>query len=191
MNVALRRTMTLEDFLVWEAKQPERYEFDGLQPVAMNDGTVAHAVIGTNLVVELSSRLRGKQCRAYGPGLKILVAGRVRYPDAFVACSPVANDATWLTEPVVVFEVLSESTAIVDQTIKNAEYRATPSIQRYVMLSQQSISANVYERAGDQWIGTLVTSLDAMLAMPELGIELPLAALYDGLTSDVLGDVPG
>ncbi len=184
MNVVLRRTMTLEEFLVWEAMQPERYEFDGFQPVAMNGGTVAHAILGANLVFELTGRLRGKSCRAYGAGLKILVAGRVRYPDAFVACSPVANDSTWRTDPVVVFEVLSESTALVDQTTKNAEYRATPSIQRYVMLSQESVSANVYERSGDQWIGTLVTAPDAVLAMPELGIELPLAALYDGLGFD-------
>jgi len=186
MNVALRSTMTLDDFLVWEAQQPERYEFDGFQPVAMNGGTVAHGTIGTNLVVELSLRLRGKQCRAYGPSLKILVAGRVRYPDAFVACSPVVNKATWLTEPVVVFEVLSESTAIVDQTVKNAEYRATASIKRYVMLSQESISAVIYERVGDQWVGSLVTNPTAALAMPELGIELPLAALYDGLEFDTL-----
>ena len=184
MNVALRPTMTLEDFLVWEAKQPEKYEFDGFQPVARNGGTLAHALIGSNLVIELGIRLRGRQCRAYGAGLKILVAGRVRYPDAFVACSPITPDATWLTDPVVVFEILSESTAVVDQTIKNAEYRATPSIQRYVMLSQQSISANIYERAGDRWIGSLVTFPDAMLAMPELGIELPLAALYEGLSFD-------
>jgi Uma2 family endonuclease len=184
MNVALRRTMTRDDFLAWEAAQPERYEFDGLQPIAMNGGTVAHATIATNLIIELGFRLRGKQCRAYGSDLKIIVVGRVRYPDAFVACSPVANDATWLTDPVVVFEVLSESTAIVDQTTKNAEYRATPSIQRYVMLSQESMSANVYERSGGQWSGTLITAPDAVLAMPELGIELPLAALYNGLTFD-------
>jgi len=50
MNVALRRTMTLDDFLIWEAEQPERYEYDGFGPVAMNGGTVAHATIGTNLV---------------------------------------------------------------------------------------------------------------------------------------------
>lgn len=184
MNAAFRRSMTLEEFLAWEAKQPERYEFDGLQPIAMNGGTVAHGVIGTNLAVELGIRLRGTDCRAFGSSLKILVAGRARYPDAFVACSPVVNDATWLTEPVVVFEVLSERTAIVDQTTKNAEYRATPSIQRYVMLSQESVSANVYERSGGQWVGTLVTAPDAALAMPEIGIELPLAALYDGLSFD-------
>ena len=97
--------MTEAEYLAWEERQERPFEFDGFRPVAMNGGTVAHGTIGTNLVFELSLRLRGKQCRAYGPSLKILVAGRVRYPDAFVACSPVANKATWLTEPVVVFEV--------------------------------------------------------------------------------------
>jgi len=184
MNVGLCRTMTLDDFLAWEAEQPEKYEFDGLQPVAMNGGTVAHATIATNLVAELGLRLRGTQGRPYASDLKLLVAGRVRYPDAFVACSPVANDATWRTDPVVVFEILSDSTAVVDQTTKNAEYRATPSIQRYIMLSQESVSAVVYERSDDQWTGTLVTNPAAVLAMPEIGIELPLAALYDGLTFD-------
>ncbi len=59
MNVALRRTMTLEDFLIWEAKQPQRYEFDGFQPVAMNGSTLAHALISSNLVIELGICLRG------------------------------------------------------------------------------------------------------------------------------------
>ncbi len=181
MNVALRRTMTLDDFLIWEANQPERYEYDGFGPVAMNGGTVAHATIAANLIIEVGNRLRGTHCRAYGSGLKILVAGRVRYPDAFVACTPASNNATWRTDPVVVFEILSESTAVIDQTTKNVEYRATPSIRRYVMLSQESISANIYERIGDGWVGTLVADPVAVLAMPEIGIELPLAALYDGL----------
>ena len=58
---------------------------------------------------------------------------------------------------------MSQSTAAVDQTIKNAEYRATQSTQRYVILSQESNSATVYERVGDRWIGTLVTDPDAAL----------------------------
>ena len=187
MNVALRRTMTLDDFLVWEAEQPERYEYDGFGPVAMNGGTAAHDTIRMNLGSELVVRLRGSSCRAHGADLKILVAGRVRYPDAYVTCTPIANGATWTSDPVVVFEITSKSTAAIDQTTKNAEYRATPSIRRYIMLSQESISANVYERIGDGWVGTLVTDPMAVLAMPEIGIELPLAALYDGLEFDMPG----
>ena len=76
---------------------------------------------------------------------------------------------------------MSKSTAAIDHTTKNAEYRATPSIRRYIILSQESISANVYERTGNHWVGTLVADPAAVLAMPEIGIELPLAVLYDGL----------
>ncbi len=187
MNVALHRTMTLDDFLVWEAQQPERYEYNGFGPVAMNGGTAAHDTIRMNLGSELVVRLRGTSCQAHGPDLKILVAGRVRYPDAYVTCTPIENAATWTSDPVVVFEITSKSTAVVDQTTKNAEYRATPSIRRYIMLSQESIFANVYERIGDSWVSTLVTDPAAVLAMPEIGIELPLAALYDRLKFDALG----
>ena len=187
MNVALRRTMTLDDFLAWEAEQPERYEYDGFRPVAMNGGTEAHATIGTNLIVELGNRLRGTDCRAYGPSIKVLVAGRARYPDAFVACTPQPKGAIWRTDPVVVFEIMSRGTAVIDQTTKNDEYRATHSIKRYVILSQDSISANVYERIGNGWVGTLVTDPAAVLALPEIGVELPLAALYDGLNFDTPG----
>ena len=159
----------------------------GFGPVPMNGGTEAHATIGTNLVFELCGRLRGTHCRAYGPSFKILVAGRVRCPDAFVACTPQSNDATWRTDPVVVFESTSKSTAAIDHTTKNAEYHATPSFQRHIILSQESISANVYERTGDHWIGTLVADPAAVLALPEIGVELPLAALYDGLEFDAPG----
>ena len=179
--------MTLDAFLAWEANQPEKYEFDGFGPVATRDVTVAHSILNTNLIAELAGRLRGKPCRARGSILKTLVAGCVRYPDAFVSCTPMSNDATWCADPVVVFEVLLTSTALTDCTTKNAEYRDTPSIRRYVMLSSENIAAVIYERTGDCWIGTLVTDPAAVLAMPEIGIELPLAALYDGLEFNAPG----
>jgi len=192
MNVALRRTMTLDDFLVWEAQQEERYEFDGFQPVAMNGGTVAHAIIGMNLTAELCFRLRGKQCRAYGPSLKALVAGRVRYPDAVVTCTPVPRGTDVVPDPVVVFEVLSASTAATDRIAKNEEYRLTPSITRYVMLEQTSQAATVFARAGDDWVGHVITG-DALLAMPEIGVELPLPELYANINlgpNDAPGNTP-
>ena len=177
MNVALRRPMTVDEFLAWERRQELRYEFDGVRPVAMNGGTVAHSMIATNLVETLRGRLRGKPCRAFRGDLKVIVAGRVRYPDAMVTCTAVRSDADVIPDPVVVFEVLSASTAVVDRIEKNGEYRGTESIQRYVMLEQTRQAATVFVRDGAEWLGQLVEG-DEVLAMPEIGIELPLAACY-------------
>jgi Uma2 family endonuclease len=177
MNIALRKPMTLEQFLAWEDRQELRYEFDGIQPVAMTGGTFAHALIQSNLISALNARLRGKPCRAIGSHLKIAVAGRIRYPDAFVTCTPVPNNAKVITDPVVVFEVLSEGTAREDMFAKNAEYRATPSIRRYIILEQTQAAAVVFARKGEDWISEVVTD-DGVLRMPEIGIEVPLADLY-------------
>lgn len=121
MNVALRRPLTLDEFLAWERGQELRYEFDGVRAVAMTGGTVDHSVIATNLVRGLEDRLRGKPCRAFRGDLKIVVAGRIRYPDAVVTRSPVPRGTDIVPEPVVVFEVLSASIAATDRIAKNEE----------------------------------------------------------------------
>lgn len=144
-------------------------------------GTAAHARICRNLGYELTARLRGGPCEAFMEGLRIEVAGSLRYPDAIVVCGSTDNASMIAENPVVVFEVLSPSAASTDVIVKNVEYRATPSIERYVMLSQDRIAANIYQRQGKDWIGMLVTEIDAVLDMPEIGIRVPLLSLYHGV----------
>lgn len=170
--------MTVEEFLAWEERQELRHEFDGIQPRAMVGVTNAHAAIQTNLITALTNRLRGTPCRARGSDLKIMVAGRIRYPDALVFCKPVPPDTRVITEPVVVFEILSSSTAHQDLVTKNAEYRATPSIQRYVILQQAGAGATVFSRKGSDWVSDIVAGEGAVLNVPEISIEIPLAELY-------------
>jgi Uma2 family endonuclease len=181
MNVALRRPMTVDEFLAWEAAQEDRWEFDGLVPVAMVGGTSAHALIVGNVHAQLWNSLRGRPCKPFLEGLKIRPADSVRYPDVFVHCGPIANTATIAENPVVVIEVLSPSTASTDIVVKNREYAATPSIKRYVMLLQDNIGATVFERRGDAWVGSLVTDPDAPLDMPEIGVSFPLKDCYEGV----------
>jgi Uma2 family endonuclease len=189
MDQALRKPMTPDEFLAWERRQEMRYEFNGFEPVAMTGGTVAHSVIATNVVTALQSRLRGGQCRPFRGDLKIIVDGRIRYPDALVTRSPIGEDAEVISEPVVVFEVLSANTAVTDRITKNAEYRATPSIQHYVMLEQSAAASTVFSRSGEEWSGRLVTDPDAVLNLPAIGIDLPLAEIYAGIElSDVETD---
>jgi Uma2 family endonuclease len=181
MNLALRKPMTLAEFLEWEERQPLRYEFDGTGPVAMTGGTYGHSTIQGNLATAVGGRLRGKPCRFHGSDLKFQVAeGHIRYPDGMVVCSPVSRTATVVYDPVVVFEVLSPSTTRNDRIVKAREYQATPSVKRYVMLEQDGVGATVYARSADAWTHEILIA-DSILHLPEIGVEFPLAELYDGL----------
>lgn len=180
MSAHARKPMSLDEFLDWEKRQELRYEFDGFVPVAMTGRTFAHATIQANLLTALGPRLRGTACRIIGSHLKIAVAGSVRYPDAFVMCSQPPRDAQVIGDPVVVFEIISPSTATTDRVVKNREYRDTASVVRYVMLDQFRPAATIFERSGDDWIGRIFEP-PAVLLMPEIGIEVPLAELYEGV----------
>jgi Uma2 family endonuclease len=148
MPIALQRPMTREQVLAWEEKQPLRYEFDGFQPIAMTGGTAAHAAIQRNLAIAIGGRLRSGPCRFYGNDLKIETANGFRYPDGFGVCSPVARNVTVVRDPVVIFEVLSESTAGIDLVTKNQEYSASFCVQRS---AQDMIGGIMFERVAGDW----------------------------------------
>jgi Uma2 family endonuclease len=143
----------------------------------MTGGTDAHEAIGGTLRFLLQAQLQGKRCRVRGPTLKIEVADRIRYPDAFVYCTPVPPGETVIKDPVGVFEVLSASTSRTDRIEKLREYQATASIQRYVILEQDGIAATVFTRHGTDWIAHALTAGD-ILRMPEIEVELSLTDIY-------------
>jgi Uma2 family endonuclease len=105
-----------------------------------------------------------------------------------VVCSEVSAQSKVVHDPVVIFEMLSDSTGRTDQVTKNHEYAATPSVQRYVMLAQDEMSGTMFERVDDDWVGHLLAA-DSILKMPEIGIEVPLAELYDGVDLTTPGDI--
>ena len=177
MSVTLRKPMTLAEFLAWEERQELRWEYDGFAPVAMTGGTNAHEAIGGALRALLFVALRGRSCQVRGPTMKIEVAGRIRYPDALVFCSRATPGQTVITDPVVVFEVISPSTSRIDRLQKLREYQDTPSIQRYVILESDAIAATTYTRHGSDFVVGVLTGDDA-LVMPEIEVSIPLRDIY-------------
>lgn len=123
--------ITLEEFLAWERAQPERYEFDGIQPVAMTGGSLRHARVGTRMVVALANRVQ-PPCEAFGPELKVITVGRVRYPDASVVCGGSDEDADTMA-PTIVVEVASPSTALSDRRVKPGGIRHHPQPARLLL----------------------------------------------------------
>ena len=186
MSVTLRKpVMTQDEFFDWAEAQDERYEFDGFQPVAMTGGTANHSRIIRNLLVTLDRLLRGGACEPLGPDAGITTVGAtVRYPDAIVSCTKSPGQARTILDVVVVFEVISPSSARMDRIVKLREYHAVPSIRRYVIVEQDSIGLTVFARQHDEpWTASVLTDGD-VLALPEIGIEVPVAALYAGIPFD-------
>jgi Uma2 family endonuclease len=109
-----------------------------------------------------------------------LTPGKSRYPDGLVTCSPRNPAATVIDNPVVVFAVISGDSARTDRIENPREYQAVASIQRYVVLAQQTIAATVFERRGEMWTAFAITEEDT-LHMPEIDIEVPLVELYASL----------
>ena len=81
---------------------------------------------------------------------------------------------------ITAIEILSPSTSVTDRITKNREYRQTPSINRYVILEQTSQAATVYTRAGTDWNAEVIVG-EMDLALPEIGISVPLSELYQGV----------
>lgn len=175
MSASLK-PLTVAEFLTWERAQPRRYEFDGIQPVAMTGGSREHSRVGTKLIVALAPLLR-PQCEVFGADLKVLTEGRVRYPDASVVCADDGDDASDTITPTVVFEVLSPSTALTDRRVKAAEYAGVSTILAYVMLEPDAPEVTVRRRSTG-WLAEFVEGLGANLALPEIDVTIPLATIY-------------
>lgn len=169
------KPLTVGEFLAWERSQPSRYEFDGIQPVAMTGGSVPHVRAITRLTVALATRVQ-PPCEAFGPELKVLTPGRVRYPDANVVCGDPDNNSDTV-EPTVVFEVLCPSTALTDHRVKAAEYASVPGILVYVMPETERPEITVRRRATG-WEAETILGLDAELGLPEISVTIPLSDVY-------------
>jgi Uma2 family endonuclease len=174
MSASLK-PLTVDEFLVWERSQPLRYEFDGIQPVARTGGCVSNARTITRLTVALANRVV-PPCEAFASELKVLTGGRVRYPDVTVACGAATELGDTITSTAV-FEVLLPSTALTDRRVKAAEYASVSSIQVYVMVETERPEITVLRRTTG-WEAELVTGLSAELALPEIGIKIPLSDIY-------------
>ena len=90
-----------------------------------------------------------------------------------------------LTNPSLIIEVLSDSTERYDRGDKFAPYRRLTSLQDYVLVSQHRPLVEHFTRHGEEWILRMAEGLEASLPLPAMGCELPLADIYDKVSSPV------
>lgn len=173
--------MTCDEFFAWAEADGGRWEFDGFAPVAMTGGHLSHSQISVNLITALRTRLRGVPCRSLGLDAGLATIGdTVRYPDALVTCTRFPAEARVVPGVVAVFEVCSPTSGRVDRMVKLREYRAVPTIRRYVVLEYAGAELTVFTRnaADADWLAVPLTA-EETLHVPEIGIEIPVVELYE------------
>ena len=180
MDTVLDRPWTTESFLAWEDRQEGKHEFDGRDIIPMTGGSVAHQEIVFNLRTLLGRLLVDRPLRVLQE-MRLRIGPRIRYPDVVVCAGPLDQTTRTLTDAVAIFEVLSDDTATTDRVDKLIEYTELPSLCAYVLLEQTAVAATLLQREpGGAWTATAHTAGE--LVLPCLGIALPLAGLYQGLT---------
>lgn len=180
--VAESSLLTVEEYLVREETADVRHEYLGGYVYAMAGGSTAHARISTDVVASFGSQLRGKPCEAFTSDLKVRVRlathTRFYYPDAMVVCDANAGDSSFQDRPVVIVEVLSDSTRRTDEGEKREAYLTIPTLRAYLLVEQDSAAVRVYRRVGDDFVIEQHAGLDAVVPLPEVGVDLALRDVY-------------
>lgn len=185
MSIAQRQAyLTPEDFLLGENGAPHKHEYLNGVVYAMAGGTIRHARIAGNILTGLSQRLRGQNCQPFNSDLLVRVQRgpdlRFYYPDVSVVCDSNALDETFQDRPVVIFEVLSESTARLDRGEKRDAYLTIPTLRVLVLVETATMGATLWRRVGESWTQEHASTPEDVLALPEIECELPLTEIYEG-----------
>jgi Uma2 family endonuclease len=178
--------ITAEEYLARErASTGFRSEFWDGRIMAMSGARRGHVKIVSNLMFALTSRLGKGLCDVYCNDLRVAadVSGRYFYPDVVIACEGAQfldEQLDTLLNPVVVIEVLSDSTESVDKSVKLDAYRAIPSLTDCVLVDSRSMTVDHYRREGPAtWLVTTLTASDQRLELQSVSASVPLAEVYE------------
>ncbi|TAH47946.1 MAG: Uma2 family endonuclease [Betaproteobacteria bacterium] len=172
---------TAEDYLRWEAEQPEKHEFVRGETFAMGGASRRHVTISGNVFSALDAALEGTPCRTYMADMKLQAAADEAYfyPDVLVTCDPDDHKAEqFMRSPTLVVEVLSPATAAYDRGDKFAAYRRIASLKEFVLIDPDQRRIEHYRRTqADRWELHEIEP-DEALVLPGLDVTIPWARVF-------------
>ena len=174
------RLLTSEEFLAIEFPSGLKAELDDGVIRMMAGGSREHARVQANLIGFLRQELRGSGCRPFGSDMAIETGWKsTRYPDATVDCSPEDNDdAKALSNPRVIFEVLSSSIRRYDEGTKLEEYRRLSTVDTIVLVDPAIERVRVLQRVSAEEWSDRSFAQPADVALPSLGLSIPHAEIF-------------
>ena len=185
MAERVRKPWTLDEFLAFDDGTDTRHELIGGEIVAMTPPARAHVVLAGRLASRIGSALR--------PPCEVATEAGIVPPrrtdswykaDVAVTCTPGRPSDPFIAEPVVVVEVLSPSTAVVDRGRKLPDYREIPSVRDILLVSSIEPRIEHWRRTADGWSAQELRGTGAVRLQALGGLTIDLRALYEGVLPD-------
>lgn len=192
---ALRKLyLTPQEYLELERSAEFKSEYHDGEVFAMAGASPRHTIIVANTTYVLVGALKKRACTVHNADLRIKVraSGLYTYPDVVVICDKPRFDdprEDTVLNPALIVEVLSPSTEAYDRGAKFRHYRSIGSLTDYLLISQDRALIEHYVRQpdeaagepGSRWLLTAWQGLENVAHIASLGIDLPLAEVYDKL----------
>jgi Uma2 family endonuclease len=178
------RLLTIAEYLGGEENSTVKHEFLGGTVHAMAGATNHHNVVAGNGFGLLFGMLRGKPCQPFNSATKVRIEfpdhTRFYYPDAMVVCHANPPTEQFQDQPVLIIEVLSDSTRRADLGEKRDAYLTIPSLKVLLFVEPEQPLVILHRRKPEGGFAIEAhAGLDALIPLPEIEGCLPLAALYE------------
>lgn len=178
--------ITPEEYLDGELRSETKHEYISGVVYAMAGGRNVHNQIVGNVFGSLHARLKGKPCLPFNSDTKVRIRLpnqlRFYYPDVQVICQPNPPEDSFQDHPVIIIEVLSDSTRRTDQGEKLDGYLTISSLENYLLVETGSPLVIGYRRSAAGFIREVHSSLTGCIALPAIGTDLPLAEIYERIS---------
>ncbi|MGH3086647.1 MAG: Uma2 family endonuclease [Rubrobacteraceae bacterium] len=184
MTQERKTLLTEEEYLAIERRAEFRSEFLEGEMFAMAGASRRHNRIVSNLVITLGNQLRERPCNVYSNDMRVKIPGTglYTYPDVVATCGEETfadDEQDVLLNPMVIIEVLSDSTEARDRGRKFEHYQSVESLSTYALVSQGAARVEQYVRQeGGAWLYTEAHKDDAVVGLEAILCELKLEDVY-------------
>ena len=176
---------TVDEYLAMERESATRHDYVDGYIYDMAGESLQHSRICVNLAREVSNQLKGRECEALSPNMKVRTSnsGLFSYPDLTVVCGgPRFLDGRQdvLLNPTAIFEVLSSSTEAYDRGEKFMRYRSfIETLLDYLLVSQvRPLIDHFVRRSDGQWLYSSIAELTGSVEVASIGCRLEMAEIY-------------
>lgn len=176
---AEKECYTEDEYFEFERTSFGRWEYVRGEIRAMSGGTADHNTISSNLVGTLRAALLPKGCRVFGSDMKVHTRADVNtLPDVSVVCGSLGfhrGRKDIITNPILIVEVLSDSTEAYDQGEKFRYYQTIPTLTDYLLVAQDEARVQLYTRHDDHWDYRDLSGLSSAVHLPSVEATLALS----------------